>query len=173
MTGTAYQMSYPHHPCSASNESWDPCQAAKRDNSTLYTKYTKWVDICGWPESATRGVRKAQPGMKGGGGSRGHRVVWGREDGLELRGGGRPGGRCIKTASEEGLSARPANLGVHFIWWWWHGNTKSTSNSHIRHSRACRALLRWRKECGRLWVQLASAVQAPMHSVAYMCIDSY
>ena len=46
-------------------------------------------------------------------------------------------------------------------------------NSHIRHSRAGRALLRWRKECGRLWVQLASAVQAPMHSVAYMYIDSY
>ena len=41
-------------------------------------------------------------------------------------------------------------------------------NSHIRHSRAGRALLRWRKECGRLWVQLASAVQAPMHSVAYV-----
>ena len=46
-------------------------------------------------------------------------------------------------------------------------------NSHIRHSRAGRALLRWRKECGRLWVQLASAVQAPMHSVAYMYIHSY
>ena len=46
-------------------------------------------------------------------------------------------------------------------------------NSHIRHSRAGRAFLRWRKECGRLWVQLASAVQAPMHSVAYMYIDSY
>ena len=46
-------------------------------------------------------------------------------------------------------------------------------NSHIRHSRAGRAHLRWRKECGRLWVQLASAVQAPMHSVAYMYIDSY
>ena len=42
-------------------------------------------------------------------------------------------------------------------------------NSHIRHSRAGRALLRWRKECGRLWVQLASAVQAP---IAYMFIDS-
>ena len=48
-----------------------------------------------------------------------------------------------------------------------------SSNSHIRHSRAGRAFLRWRKECGRLWVQLASAVQAPMHSVAYMYIDSY
>ena len=47
------------------------------------------------------------------------------------------------------------------------------SNSHIRHSRAGRALLRWRKECGRLWVQLASAAQAPMHSVAYMYIDPY
>ena len=46
-------------------------------------------------------------------------------------------------------------------------------NSHIRHSRAGRALLRWRKVCGRLWVQLTSAVQAPMHSVAYMYIDSY
>ena len=46
-------------------------------------------------------------------------------------------------------------------------------NSHIRHSRAGHALLRWRKECGRLWVQLASAVQAPIHSVAYMYIDSY
>ena len=46
-------------------------------------------------------------------------------------------------------------------------------NSHIRHSRAGRALLRWRKECGRLWVQLASAVQAPMHSVAYMYIHCY
>ena len=42
-------------------------------------------------------------------------------------------------------------------------------NSHIRHSRAGRTLLRWRKECGRLWVQLASAVQAPMRSVAYIC----
>ena len=49
----------------------------------------------------------------------------------------------------------------------------SYDNSHIRHSRAGRALLRWRKECGRLWVQLASAVQALMHSVAYMYIDSY
>ena len=47
------------------------------------------------------------------------------------------------------------------------------ANSHIRHSRADRALLRWRKECGRLWVQLASAVKAPMHSVAYMYIDSF
>ena len=46
-------------------------------------------------------------------------------------------------------------------------------NSHIRHSRAGRALLRWRKECGRLWVQLASGVQAPIHSVAYMYIDWY
>ena len=41
-------------------------------------------------------------------------------------------------------------------------------NSHIRHSRSGRALLRWRKVCGRLWVQLTSAVQAPMHSVAYV-----
>ena len=46
-------------------------------------------------------------------------------------------------------------------------------NSHIRHSCAGRALLRWRKECGRLWVQLARAAQAPMHIVAYMYIDSY
>ena len=46
-------------------------------------------------------------------------------------------------------------------------------NSHIRHLRAGRALLRWRKECGRLWVQLASAVQAPIHSVTYMYTDSY
>ena len=46
-------------------------------------------------------------------------------------------------------------------------------NSHIRHSCAGRALLRWRKVCRRLWVQLTSAVQAPMHSVAYMYIDSY
>ena len=46
-------------------------------------------------------------------------------------------------------------------------------NSHIRHSRAGRALLCWRKEWGRLSVQLASAVQVPMHSVAYMYIDSY
>ena len=46
-------------------------------------------------------------------------------------------------------------------------------NSHIRHSRAGRALLRWRKECGRLWVLLGSAVQAPIHSVHSMCIDAY
>ena len=41
-------------------------------------------------------------------------------------------------------------------------------NSHIRHSRTGRALLRWGKECGRLWVLLASAVRAPMHSVAWV-----
>ena len=46
-------------------------------------------------------------------------------------------------------------------------------NSHIRHSRAGRALLRWRKECGWLWVQLASAVQPPIHNVAYMYIDCF
>ena len=39
-------------------------------------------------------------------------------------------------------------------------------NSHIRHSRAGRALLCWMQECGRLRVQLRSAVQAPIHSVA-------
>ena len=33
--------------------------------------------------------------------------------------------------------------------------------SHIWHSCTGRALLHWRKECGQLWVQLASAVQAP------------
>ena len=51
--------------------------------------------------------------------------------------------------------------------------TPADINSHIRHSRAGRALLRWRKECGRLWVQLVSGVQAPIHSVAYMFIDCY
>ena len=50
---------------------------------------------------------------------------------------------------------------------------RSSVNSHIRHSRAGRALLRWRKECGRIWVQLASAAQAPIHSVAYMYTASY
>ena len=54
----------------------------------------------------------------------------------------------------------------------WHIPSYKT-NSHIRHSRPGRALLRWTKECGRLWVQLASAVQAPIHSVAYTYIDSY
>ena len=39
-------------------------------------------------------------------------------------------------------------------------------NSHIQHSRAGHALLRWRKECRRLWVLLGSAVQPPIHSVA-------
>ena len=51
-----------------------------------------------------------------------------------------------------------------------------TNNSHIRHSRAGRALLRWRKECGRLWVLLGSTVhmvQAGPHAQSGMCIDSY
>ena len=63
----------------------------------------------------------------------------------------------------------------HHVFQQWHCCTCMAHllNSHIRHSRAGRALLRWRKECGRLWVQLASAVKAPMHSVAYMYIDSY
>ena len=54
-------------------------------------------------------------------------------------------------------------------------NSKSVSfhNSHIRHSRAGRALLRWRKECGRLWVLLGSAVQAGPHTLCGMCIDSH
>ena len=50
------------------------------------------------------------------------------------------------------------------------------ANSHIRHSRAGRALLRWRKECGRLWVLLGSTVhmvQAGPHAQSGMCIDSY
>ena len=54
-----------------------------------------------------------------------------------------------------------------------HPNVESFGNSHIRHSCAGRALLRWRKECGRLWAQLARAAQAPIHIVAYMYIDSY
>ena len=54
-----------------------------------------------------------------------------------------------------------------------HDTEICSRNSHIRHSRAGRALLCWKKEWGRLWVQLASAVQVPMHSVAYMYIDSY
>ena len=40
----------------------------------------------------------------------------------------------------------------------------SAVNSHIWHSCAGRALLHWRKECGRLWVQLASAMQARPHA---------
>ena len=47
------------------------------------------------------------------------------------------------------------------------------SNSHIWHSRTGRALLRSRKECRRLWVQLRSAVQAGPHTQSGMCIDSY
>ena len=48
--------------------------------------------------------------------------------------------------------------------------------SHIRHSRTGGALLRWRKECGRLWVLLGSTVhmvQAGPHAQSGMCIDSY
>ena len=37
--------------------------------------------------SVTGRVQKARAGMKGGGGRRGHRVVGGRDDGLEPRGG--------------------------------------------------------------------------------------
>ena len=47
------------------------------------------------------------------------------------------------------------------------------ANSHIRHSRAGRALLPSRKECGWLWVLLGSAVQAGPHTQSGMCIDSY
>ena len=50
---------------------------------------------------------------------------------------------------------------------------KTPHNSHIRHSRAGRALLRSRKECGWLWVLLGSAVQACPHTLCGMCIDSY
>ena len=79
-------------------------------------------------------------------------IVW--YDGTGILGGNWPGpAQRIKGATNN-----------HVAW---------RKNSHIRHSRAGRALLPWRKECGRLWVQLASAVQAPMHSVAYMYIDSY
>ena len=65
---------------------------------------------------------------------------------------------------------------VHKQAWYWLCRTDNMYycfrlNSHIRHSRAGRALLRWRKECGRLWVLLGSAVQAPIHSS--MCIESY
>ena len=42
-------------------------------------------------------------GGKGGGGSRGHRVVGGKDDGLELKGGVGPGGRSIAT----GLGKKP------------------------------------------------------------------
>ena len=45
--------------------------------------------------------------------------------------------------------------------------------SHIRHSRAGRTLLRSRKECGRLWMLLGSAVQAGPHTLCGMCINSY
>ena len=41
-----------------------------------------------------------------------------------------------------------------------------TNNSHIWHSRVGRALLHWRKECGRLWVLLGNAAQAPINHVA-------
>ena len=47
------------------------------------------------------------------------------------------------------------------------------SNSHIRHSRAGRALLRSRKECRRLWVLLGSAVQVGPQTQSGMCIDPY
>ena len=43
--------------------------------------------------SVTGRVQKAWAGMKGGGGSLGHRVVGGRDDGLEPKGGG-GGGRA-------------------------------------------------------------------------------
>ena len=46
----------------------------------------------------------------------------------------------------------------------------SNSNSHIWYSRSGRALLCWRNECGRLWVILGSAMQAPIHSVACVLI---
>ena len=45
--------------------------------------------------------------------------------------------------------------------------------AHIRHSRAGRALLRSRKECGRLWVLLGSAVQAGPHTQIGLCINYY
>ena len=44
--------------------------------------------------SVTGRVQKAQAGMKRGGGTRGNRVVGGRDDGLEPKGGGGGGGRA-------------------------------------------------------------------------------
>ena len=43
-------------------------------------------------------------------------------------------------------------------------------HSEVRQSRAARALLRWRKECGWIWVLLASSMQASLRSVAYVLI---
>ena len=43
-------------------------------------------------------------------------------------------------------------------------NNTFTVNCHIRHSRAGRALQCWRRECGRLWVQLASAAYSPVYA---------
>ena len=64
---------------------------------------------CVWQGVSLEGSRRPGPGWRGGGGggggSPGHRVVGGREDGLELKGGGTwgPGGRSIAT----GLGRKP------------------------------------------------------------------
>ena len=51
---------------------------------------------------------------------------------------------------------------------------KDIYNSHIRHSQTGRALLRSRKEFGRLWVLLMSAVQAGSHTQSGLqCNGSY
>ena len=47
------------------------------------TKMEVWLT-----KSVAGRVQKAHAGMKGGGGIRGHRVVGGRDDGLEPKGGG-------------------------------------------------------------------------------------
>ena len=53
------------------------------------------------------------------------------------------------------------------------GQNVRVPRGNILHVLGCCALLRWMKECRGLWVLLASAVQASIHSVAYMYIDSY
>ena len=84
------------------------------------------------------------------------------------------GGYCVNKANLRDLIGAAGlviliKLDSYDLEIWW----MTSTNSHIRHSCAGHTLLHWRKECGRLWVQLAELAQAPMHIVAYMYIDSY
>ena len=81
---------------------------------------------------------------------------WVTELNLET-GGERPFNDEISANQKPQKSSLPTDGEIRKLGVW---AVYKVRNSHIRHSRAGRALLCWRKERGRLWVQLASAVQA-------------
>ena len=65
-----------------------------------------WNGMCGWQGGSLEGSRRPGPGWRGegGGGSRGQRVVRGRDDGLEPK---REGGRTWGMSVVTGLGRKP------------------------------------------------------------------